>query len=53
MIKPDFTTSRMIMVVLLVIGGFSYDNLLTVTAQDPNNDNTEIIFSSLHDHIIF
>ncbi len=50
MIKPDFTTSRMIIVVVLGMGGFSYDNLLTVTAQDPNNDNTEIIFSSKNVH---
>lgn len=46
MIKPGFITSQMIMVVVLAMGGLSYGNLLTVTAQNPDNDNTEISFSS-------
>jgi hypothetical protein len=52
MIEPDFITSRMIMIVVLAMAGLFYGNLLTVTAQNPNNENSEI-FSTLHDHIIY
>ncbi len=40
MIKPDFMTSRII----------TYSNLLTVTGQDPNNENSDIILSSKNIH---
>jgi hypothetical protein len=36
MIKPDFIENRMVMVVMLAMGGLYYANLLTVTAPNPN-----------------
>jgi hypothetical protein len=44
MIKSDFMTSRIIIAAIITMGGLSYSNLLTVTGQDPNNENSDIIF---------
>ena len=46
MIKPDFMTSRIIIAAIITMGGLSYSSLLTVTGQDPNNENSDIILSS-------
>jgi hypothetical protein len=50
MIKPDFMTNRMIIAIIITMGGLSYSNLLTVTDQDPHNENSDIILSSKNVH---
>jgi len=45
-IKPDFMPNRMIIVIIITMGWLSYSNLLTVTGQDLNNENSDSSFQA-------
>lgn len=40
----------MIIAIIITMGGLSYSNLLTVTGQDPNNENSDSFLSSKNVH---